>query len=285
MAVEPARAIALTGPSWLRALAITVDTTPLGHLGGAGPPPASVEQARFQESVRRALTLAGGKDAEARRALETPFAVDGAEIYRLNCRACHGPRGTGLPPEVASIVGLGGALSPVLIEQSARARGLTVRPALALELSLQAERSLRARLRNGGKEMPPLLHLSEAETEALIDYLQVLAGAPRAGLRNVQVVETGLRIGEHVIQGTCRICHDATGPGAGHLMMASGRIPALANLPEQLSLDGVVHKVRHGWTAPAGLMQHLSRMPVFSYLSDEEVAAAYLYLAYQPPLG
>jgi hypothetical protein len=27
----------------------------------------------------------------------------------------------------------------------------------------------------------------------------------------------------------------------------------------------------------------LSRMPIFAYLSDEEAAAAYLYLAYLPP--
>jgi hypothetical protein len=34
----------------------------------------------------------------------------------------------------------------------------------------------------------------------------------------------------------------------------------------------------------AGMMRHrISRMPVFSYLSEEEVAAAYLYLAYYPP--
>ena len=116
--------------------------------------------------------------------------------------------------------------------------------------------------------MPPFRHLSEPEIEALLDYLQVLAGAPRSGLRNVQVTETGLRIGEHVIQGTCRICHDATGPGAGQTMMMAGRIPALANVPEELSLEGVVHKVRYGWSAMAGMMHQMSRMPVFSYLSS-----------------
>jgi hypothetical protein len=50
-----------------------------------------------------------------------------------------------------------------------------------------------------------------------------------------------------------------------------------------MSLDGVVHKVRHGWTSLAGMATPASRMPVYSYLSDEEVAAAYLYLAYLPP--
>jgi mono/diheme cytochrome c family protein len=284
-ASEPAPPSSLTGPSWLRALAITVDTTPLGHLGGAGPPREPVDASRFRDSVRRAVSLAGTKNAEAQRSLETPFAVDGEEIYRLNCRACHGPRGAGLPPEVASIVGLARALSPALLRQNMRAKEVTVRPDLARELARQTEQSLRERLRNGGKEMPPFRHLSEPEIEALFDYLQLLADAPRSGLRNVQVTETGWRIGEHVLQGTCRICHDATGPGAGHLMMMAGRIPALANLPDQLSLEGVVHKVRHGWSGMAGMMHQMSRMPIFSYLSDEEIAAAYLYVAYYPPSG
>lgn len=285
-AAEPLRATALAGPSVLRALAITVDTTPLGHLGGAGSPLEADSQ--FGDSVRRAVTLAGVKDAEARRSLETPFAVDGEVIYRLNCRACHGPRGTGFPPEIASILGVARALSPVLLEQDLGARERAVRPALARldlarQISRQVAQSVRARLRNGGKEMPPFRHLSEPEIAALFDYLQQLAGAPRSGRQNVLATETGLRIGAQVIQGTCRICHDATGPGAGHLMMMSGRIPALANVPDQLSLAGVVHKVRHGWGGMAGTMHQMSRMPVFSYLSDEEIAAAYLYLAYLPP--
>jgi len=33
----------------------------------------------------------------------------------------------------------------------------------------------------------------------------------------------------------------------------------------------------------AGMGSPASRMPLFRYLSDEEVAAAYLYLAYLPP--
>jgi len=283
-ASEPAPPTSLSGSSWLRALAITVDTTPLGHLGGVGPPREPVDTPRFRDSVRRAATLAGTKDAEARRSLETPFTIDGEEIYRLNCRACHGPRGAGYPPEVASIVGVARALSPALLEQNMRTKLVTVRPDLARELAHQTEQSLRERLRTGGKEMPPFRHLSELEIEALSDYLQLLAGAPRSGV-NVQVTETAWRIGEHVLQGTCRICHDATGPGAGHMMIMAGRIPALANLPEQLSLEGVVHKVRHGWSGMGGVMHQMSRMPIFSYLSDEEVAAAYLYVAYHPPAG
>ena len=131
--------------------------------------------------------------------------------------------------------------------------------------------------------MPPFLHLSEAEIAALVDYLKGLGGAPGSTLRNVRVTESAARIGEHLVQGTCRICHDATGPGAGHRMMMAGRIPALASIPGELSLEAVVHKVRHGWSDLATMAHQLSRMPVFSYVSDEE-AAAYAYLAYYPPL-
>jgi|GEM_PF-1076217 mono/diheme cytochrome c family protein len=276
----PARPLARS--SWLRALAITVDTTPLGHLGGTDKPHNFADAARFRVSVRRAVALAGAKDAEVQKSLEALFAIDGEELYRLNCRACHGPRGAGLPPEVSSIVGLASALSPALLEKNMRAKGVAMQPRLARELAQQAEQSLRARLWNGGKEMPPFPQLSQPEIGALIDYLQELAGVERTKAGPVHVTESGWRIGEQVIQGTCRICHDGSGPGAGHLMLMAGRIPALANLPEQLSLEGVVHKVRHGWTGMDGMMHQMSRMPTFSYLSDEEIAAAYLYIAYQP---
>lgn len=274
----------LKGGSWLRILALTVDTTRLGHMGGEGPPAESEDASKFHEAVWRAVALAGTRDEAARKSLEVPFTVGGADIYRLNCRSCHGPRGEGMAPEVASIVGLAGALSPALIEKNMLAAAGHSRPDLAQQLAQQAEQLLRERLRNGGKAMPPFSHLSGPEIEALIDYLKGLGGAPASALRNVRVTESAARIGEHLVQGTCRICHDATGPGAGHMMMMAGRIPALASIPDQLSLEAVVHKVRHGWSDMAGMAHQMSRMPIFSYVSDVEVAAAYAYLAYYPPV-
>lgn len=284
---EPSRAAAVTslgGPSWLRALSITVDETKLGHMGGGGPAPALVRAAAFDEDVRRAVALAGSNDVAARASLEARVKVDGADIYRLECRSCHGPDGRGDPPEVGSIIGLVRALSPALLEQNMRSAGRPVRPDLARQLAEQAEKSLAERLRDGGKRMPPFRYLSDAERAALVWYLKHLAGVPVARAEQAEVTESPARLGELLVQGTCRICHDATGPGGGHMMMMMGRIPALASIPEQLSLEAVVHKVRHGWSGMAGMMRHrMSRMPVFSYLSEEEVAAAYLYLAYYPP--
>ncbi len=281
---RPAAVTSLGGPSWLRAQAITVDETNLGHMGGGGPPPAPARAAAFAEHVRRAVALAGSNDAAARASLEARVTADGADIYRFECRSCHGPDGRGDPPEVGSIVGPVRALSPELLEQDMRAAGRPARPDLARQLAAQAERSLAERLRSGGKKMPPFGQLSGAERDALIRYLKRLVGVPEAKGDQGGVAESPARLGELLVQGTCRICHDATGPGSGHMMMMMGRIPALASIPEQLSLEAVVHKVRRGWSGMAGMMgRRMSRMPVFSYLSDEEVAAAYLYLAYYPP--
>lgn len=172
-----------------------------------------------------------------------------------------------------------------------KAAGAEVNPELAQQLALHAEELLRARLAKGGvtpklpylETMPPFAYLSEQEIVALADYLKQLGGVASTGTAVHKVNQSAMRIGEQVVRGTCRICHDATGMSGGHVMMMAGLVPALGNLPEQMSLDGVVHKVRHGWTSMVGMARPASRMPIFGYLSDEEVAAAYLYLAYLPP--
>jgi mono/diheme cytochrome c family protein len=242
--------------------------------------------------VRKAARQAGRNDPAALIALRATFLVDGATIYRLNCRACHGPDGAGKPPAVASIIGPSLALSPAHHEEVMRAAGARARPELSQQLAQQADQVLRQRLAEGGKSaklpnlevMPTFAHLSQVEIAALEVYLMQLAKAPNVGQKPSKASESALRIGEHVVRGTCRICHDATGSGAGHTAMMAGLVPALVGIPEQMSLEAVVHKVRHGWNAMAGLGHELSRMPVYPYLSDEEVAAAYLYLAYLPPV-
>jgi mono/diheme cytochrome c family protein len=265
----------------------------MGRVGGDGQPPASQIPAAFTDAVRKALAQAGRNDEAALRALGSGFQVDGATLYRLNCRSCHGPDGAGKPPAIASLVGPSLALSAAHHEERMLAAGARVNPELARQLAEQADQALRQRLSEGGKKpklpyletMPAFAHLSGAEVAALEGYLKKLARVPGGEPRPTQVSETALRIGEHVVRGTCRVCHDATGPSAGHALMMAGLIPALVNLPEQMSLEAVVFKVRHGWNAMAGASQKLSRMPVSPYLSDEEVAAAYLYLAYLPPQG
>jgi mono/diheme cytochrome c family protein len=290
-ASQPEPSLPLTGPSVLRSLALTVDMSPLGRLGGEGAPPADGIPALFTSSVRKAFTQAGRDDDAALAALKVPFQVDGATLYRVSCRSCHGVDGTGKPPAVASIIGPSLALSPAHHEERMRVAGGRVRPQMAEQLAQQADLSLRQRLSEGGKKpnlpyletMPAFAHLSDAEVTALEAYLKELARAPGRPASSPTAPMSAMRIGEHVVRGTCRVCHDGTGPGGGHSLMMAGLVPSLSGLPNQLSLEGVVHKVRHGWNAMAGVAHGVSRMPVFAYLTDEEVAAAYLYLTYLPP--
>jgi mono/diheme cytochrome c family protein len=289
--LNPAPAVPLKGPSWLRTMTLPVDMTPLGHLGGEGQAPATQIPAEFIKAVRQAAAQAGGNDDAARKKLERTFQVGGATLYRLNCRSCHGPLGAGKPPAVASIISHARALAPSQHEAAMQAAGSEPRPQLARQLADHAEKLLRKRLSEGGnkpqlpylEQMPPFAYLSETEIVALEDYLKELAGAPAKEVVSLRATESALRIGEFVVRGTCRICHDATGPGGGQTLMMAGLIPALVGMPGQMSLEGVVHKVRHGWKAMAGMAHQMSRMPVLSYISDEEVVAAYLYLTYVPP--
>jgi mono/diheme cytochrome c family protein len=286
----PGTTLPLSGPSILRGLALTVEMSPLGRLGDGDTPRSALPRA-FTDAVRKALPLTGVRDKAALESLRAKFPVSGADIYRLNCRSCHGPAGAGKPPAVASIIGPSRALSPAQHEAAMKAAGAEPKPELARQLALHAEEALRERLAKGGNKpnlpyletMPPFAYLSEPEVVALTDYLKQLGGVAPTGAAVRKVNQSALRIGEQLVRGTCRVCHDSTGQAGGHAMMMSGLVPALANLPEQMSLDGVVHKVRHGWTSLAGMATPASRMPVYSYLSDEEVAAAYLYLAYLPP--
>ncbi|MFQ5741221.1 MAG: c-type cytochrome, partial [Acidobacteriota bacterium] len=57
-------------------------------------------------------------------------------------------------------------------------------------------------------------------------------------------------------------------------------IPALATLSRTRLPEQVIRKVREGSLEPGGIR---GRMPIFSYLTDEEVTAVYYYLATQPP--
>lgn len=114
------------------------------------------------------------------------------------------------------------------------ARGLEVDDEQVAELAAQASAILRSRLREGGERMPPFPHLEGDEVEALIGHLEELAGVPPTRRSGMLVRQSAARVGEHVVRGTCHVCHDAAGPGGGHMAMMRGVIPSLASLPEQL---------------------------------------------------
>ena len=93
------------------------------------------------------------------------------------------------------------------------------------------------------------------------------------------------RLGEHVVKGTCHICHDAVGPRPTRDAMLRGIIPPLSILLADNPQVAFVAKARSGAPLLSGRtpFHFRGRMPVFYYLRDEELAAAYDYLIAYPP--
>jgi hypothetical protein len=133
--------------------------------------------------------------------------------------------------------------------------------------------------------MPALAHLQEADFAALYGYLTQLAGAPDASAPSRRTASWS-RLGEHVIKGTCHICHDAVGARPTGQALSQGTIPPFNILLEDKPVLDFVTKVRTGAVVRAGdpVFHYRGRMPVFSYLRDQEVAAAYMFLVDYPPV-
>ncbi len=262
-------AIPVSGPSWLQRLDVALDDTHLGKMGGDGAPPARAEREPAPD-----LGDAAGP--------QPSFRLVGEDLYRLDCRACHGPDGRGAPPEINSIIDPVRATSPAVLEERQRAQGRKLPAGMASQLAADAEAAIRDRLAHGGKKMPAFAHLTGDEVSSLLAYLKVLAKVPGAG-RPAEVDDATPTVGEHLVKGTCHICHPATGPGPSHMMMyMQGVIPSLAGLAERESPEDIVRKVRRGYTMMP-MMRRMARMPVLGYLSEQEVLAAVLYLRERPP--
>jgi hypothetical protein len=148
-----------------------------------------------------------------------------------------------------------------------------------------ARKELYRRIREGGQRMPPLAHLQEADITLLYAYLSELAGTGDSKGQSGRTVSWP-RLGEHVVKGTCHICHDATGPRPTHDdMLLKGVIPSLTVLLADNPQVDFMRKARSGAPAFEGrpLFHYRGRMPVFYYLRDAELAAAYDYLGAYPP--
>ena len=132
--------------------------------------------------------------------------------------------------------------------------------------------------------MPALAHLQEADINAIYAYLTLLAGAPDAPPQSRQLTAWA-RLGEHVVKGTCHICHDAVGARPSQQALVQGAIPPLTTLLEDKPVVDFVTKVRSGAPVVMGdpAFHYRGRMPVFPFLRDEEVAAAYMFLVDYPP--
>ncbi|MEQ9320014.1 MAG: c-type cytochrome [Polyangiaceae bacterium] len=108
-----------------------------------------------------------------------PTRLSGADIFRINCQACHGPTGGGT-------------------EKAPSLRGASVA-------------GLDKPLKSGGKKMPAFPHLSQPEINAVVAYAAALAagGTPPAGGAVVTLSDADL--GSRVYFSNCASCHEHGG--------------------------------------------------------------------------
>ena len=259
----------VTGPSTLHRLDRTIETSPMGWAGQWSRSPLPD---RPVPSPARA------------RALDE-MVVWGGDLYRVSCRACHRPDGSGSPPAVNTILDPVRAASDQWMTARMKEKGRPSDHAYIHGLTSANEADLRKRFRNGGHAMPSFEHLSDDEIGALRPYLDQLAGLPGAETRQRSITESRYRVGELVVKGTCHICHDAVGREDVQTTVLSGFIPPLSAMLRLKSFGDFVHKVRTGAPVPlrAGGVMVRGRMPTFDYLSEQEVSVAYEYLIrYRP---
>jgi mono/diheme cytochrome c family protein len=262
------------GESWISHLHKRFSDTSMGktfHSGPAAPMPGEKPTGR-QEN----LSL----DFAART-----MAFHGADIYRLNCRGCHEESGRGTPPEINSVIDPVRATSVEVIMARMKKAGMNMSRANAALLAKQSNTALLDRFHKGGQDMPPFPQLSEPEIRSLLAYLRQLAGIPGAEKIQVAINESPSHVGEQIVKSTCHICHSATGPNPSPQQIMDGAIPPLSTLTSRTSMPEFVRKVTAGNPIIMGAesMPFRGRMPVFDYLSEDEVGNAYLYLTLYPP--
>ena len=286
--VDTSNVAAIQGPSVLKALGLTVDDIRFGQLGGSEPPPPSARQepmppvAPARGFVRGMFSRFFGWRRNA-GVVAQPFVIAGADLYRINCQSCHGPDGSGSPPDVNSLVGPVEGTSADLLVQRMRDKSRPVDVPFLQDVAAGAEGDLRQRLREGGDKMPAFTYLGDDEVEALMGYLKRMTEIPEAPASDRLLTLSAARVGEHVVRGTCHTCHDATGPGR-HGMMMNASSPSLASMPEEQAFDDLVAKVREGVAPPMMMMSPgPSKMPKLSYLTPEELGAALVYLTRYAP--
>jgi mono/diheme cytochrome c family protein len=262
------------GESWLSHLHRPFNESSMGRTWNLGPAPG-------QEDHRWQLNLSTDFGMPS-------VSLRGADLYRLNCQGCHRETGLGAPPEINSLIDPVRSTSVAAITARMKAAGRETDRAMVSELAKQSYVLLMQRLHEGGKNMPPP-NLTEPEIRAVLGYIEQLSGVPGAEKKQVQLQESRYRIGEHIIKSTCHICHDASGPNPSPQQIMEGEIPPLSSLTTRVNLSEFVRKVTSGapilmGTPPISYRDYYrGRMPVFVYLSEDEAAAAYLYLSMYPP--
>jgi mono/diheme cytochrome c family protein len=265
---------AVKGESWISHLHKRFSDTSMGKTWHSGP----------------AVPMPGEKSTVWQQRLSLDFAArtmtfHGSDVYRLNCRGCHAESGHGAPPEINSVIDPVRATSAEVIMARMKKAGMDMSRANAMLLAKQSNTALLDRFHKGGQDMPPFPQLSEPEIRSLLAYLRQLAGVPGAEREQVAIKEAPFHVGEQIVKSTCHICHNATGPNPSPQQIMDGAIPPLSTLTSRTGMPEFVRKVTAGNPIIMGAdsMPFRGRMPVFDYLSEDEVANAYLYLTLYPP--
>jgi len=266
----------VSGESWLAHLHRSFDETSMGKSSGAYGPAAPMPS--DWPLPIPALQLSNKFTGQN-------TILYGSDLYRFKCQGCHGASGTGAPPEINSVIDPVRATSASMYIERMKKVGMDVTSKEATPLAKQANVMLLGRLHQGGTDMPsPNPNLTDAEVRSLFAYLRQLAGIPGAEKQQVAVVEPALRVGEHIVKSTCHICHASVGPNPSPRELEA-QIPPLSSLTLRLGLNEFVSKVTVGAAVFEGspAIPFRGRMPVFTYLTPDEAADAYLYLSLYPP--
>src|SRR5262249_28826642 len=157
----------VTGESWLNHLHRPFDETSMGKTDTLGPRSADPSEEASDWALRLSI------DSTTR-----DVSLRGSDLYRLNCQACHRDSGQGAPPEINSIIDPVRATSTTLVMARMKNGGMSMNRAAVAELAKQSEHALLQRLHTGGQDMPAFPHLSTAETNSLVTYMEELAGVP-----------------------------------------------------------------------------------------------------------
>ncbi len=263
---------AVEGESWIRHLNRSFAETSMGKTWDLGPAPDGPGKALPWE-----LKLSPGYANQV-------LTLRGSDLYRLNCRGCHGEFGQGAPPEINSVTGPVQATSVAATMERMKKSGREMSPSDVNAMAKESKIILLQRLHIGGQHMPPPT-LSEEEIRSLVAYLEQLSEVPGAEKNQIAVKESPYRVGEHIVKSTCHVCHSATGPNPNPQEIMDGAIPPLSTLTTRVGLPDFVRKVTSGEPIIMGTpaTPYRGRMPVFRYLSEDEAADAYMYLALYPP--
>jgi mono/diheme cytochrome c family protein len=265
---------AVAGESWLEHLARSFDETSMGKTGRLGPPDVVRQEQPGRAQFRHVSRSENGT-----------VVLRGVDLYRMNCRGCHGETGAGAPPEINSVINPVRATSARVVMEQLKARGAEMSRADAAKLARLSRTMLLDRLHHGGQDMPAFPHLNDAEVNSLVAYLRQLAGVPGAESEQAAVRVQRRHVGEHIAKSTCHICHSAAGANPTQQQLYEGAIPPLSTLPLRTNRAEFVRKVTQGAPIMMGAPPQLlrGRMPVFYYLSEEEAEDVYLYLTSDPP--